>query len=116
MRFFLAFAIVACIAGGAWLWQVEDFYWPARGDPSLAMHLSGATTRLLGAGLIATGGLGVMAVLQARRGGISSRTWQYAYFALAMLAAGLIGTALWQGEIVPNPESSAAQSSGKSNP
>ena len=110
MRFFLAFAIVACIGGGAWLWQGADFYWPARGDPSLAMHLSGNTARLLGAGLVATGGLGVMAVLQARRGGISgSKSWQYAYFALAMLAVGLITAALWQGEIGPNPESSAAQ-------
>lgn len=111
MRFFLAFAIVACIAGGAWLWQGAEFYWPARGDPSLAMHLTGNSARLLGAGLFATGGLGVMAVLQARRSGIAGRTWQYAYFALAMLAVGLITAAMWQGEIVPNPESSAAQTS-----
>ncbi|MDX5445429.1 MAG: hypothetical protein LPJ87_05165 [Zoogloeaceae bacterium] len=110
MRFFLAFAIVACVASGAWLWQGHDFYWPARGDPTLALYLTSDSARLLGAGLLATGGLGVMAVLQARRGGIASRHWQYAYFALAMLVVGLIVTALWQGEIVPNPESSAAQS------
>ena len=109
MRFFLAFAIVACVAGGAWLWQGADFYWPARGDPTLALHLTGTTARLLGAGLFATAGLGIMAVLQARRGGIASQQWQYAYFALAMIAVGLIAAAIWQGEIVQNPESSAAQ-------
>ncbi|MDX5363679.1 MAG: hypothetical protein LPJ91_05940 [Pseudazoarcus pumilus] len=109
MRFFLAFAIVACIAGGAWLWQGQDFYWPARGDPSLALYLTGNTARLLGAGLFACGALGVMAVLKARRGGVASRHWQYAYFALAMLAVGLIAGAMWQGEIVPNPESSAVR-------
>jgi hypothetical protein len=109
MRFFLAFAIVVCFAGGAWLWQGPDFYWPARGDPSLALHLTGITARLLGAGLFAMAALGVMAVLQARRGHLAGKCWQYTYFALAMTAVALIAAAMWTGEVVPNPESSAAQ-------
>lgn len=108
MRFFLAFAIIACLAGGAWLWQGADFYWPARGDPTLALHLSGNAARLLGAGLFATAALGAMAVSQARHGP-PDRRWQYAYFVLAMLAVGCIAGAMWQGEVVPNPESSAAR-------
>tara|TARA_R110002049_G_scaffold17416_10_gene67800 strand:- start:882 stop:1220 length:339 start_codon:yes stop_codon:yes gene_type:complete len=108
MRLFLAFAIVLCIAGGAWLVQGHDFYWPARGDPSLALHLSGSGARLLGAALFVMAGLGAMAVLQGRRGRPATRAWQLAYFALAMLAVVLIGAAMWSGEVVPNPEASAA--------
>lgn len=107
MRLFLAFAILLCIAGGAWLVQGNTFYWPARGDPSLALHLSGTGARLLGVGLFAMAGLGGMAVLQGRRGRPASQAWQIAYFALAMLAVGLIGVAIWNGEVVPNPEASA---------
>ena len=107
MRLFLAFAILLCIAGGAWLVQGDDFYWPARGDPSLALHLSGTDARMLGAALFVMAGLGAMAVLQARRGRPASRIWQIAYFALAMLATALIGVAIWNGEVVPNPEASA---------
>ena len=111
MRFFLAFAIVACVAGGAWLWQGADFYWPARGDPSLALHLTPPAPQLLGSGLLATAGLGIMAVLQGRRGGLTTRAWQIAYFVLAMLAVALIGAAMALGEVVPNPES-AGHASG----
>ncbi|MBA4743194.1 MAG: hypothetical protein H2060_10875 [Azoarcus sp.] len=107
MRLFLAFAIVLCIAGGAWLVQGHDFYWPARGDPSLALHLSGSGARLLGAALFVMAGLGAMAVLQARRGRPAGQAWQITYFALAMLVVALIGSAIWNGEVVPNPEASA---------
>lgn len=109
MRFFLAFAILLCIGGGAWLWYGDEFYWPARGNPSLALHLVGASTRLLAGGLFAMAVLGFMAISQARRGSVSSTPWQYAYFAIAMLAVALIAGAVWTSEIVPNPESGAVR-------
>lgn len=108
MRFFLAFAILLCIAGGAWLWNGEEFYWPARGDPTLALHLSGASLRLLAGALFAMAILGFMATAQARRQHLGDQSWQYAYFGVAMLAVLLLFGAIWLGEIVPNPESSTA--------
>ena len=106
MRFFLAFSVVLCAIGGVWLWQLPDFYWPARNNPALALHLDSTGTRLLSAGLIATAALGLMAILNARRPATRrARSTQYTYFALAMTALALITSAILHGETLPNPES-----------
>ena len=110
MRFFLAFAIILCVAGGAWLLRLPEFYWPARSDPTLALHLAAPGTLFLGGALLTAAALGVMVIAQAQTGRLANRNWRYTHFALTMLTVALLAAALWHGEIVPNPESSTAQS------
>jgi len=68
MRTFIAFAIVLCLVGGSWLLQGPAFFWPDRLDPSQGVFLDGLSSQLLGAGLLAIAGIGVMAARQAARG------------------------------------------------
>lgn len=107
MRTFLAFAIVLCVIGGLYLLPGPDFYWPDRRDPSQALYLTGVSSRLLGAALLLTACLGVMAVRQAGRstGRAAPRRWQYRFFVLTMLVLALVSTAFHLAEPGPNPES-----------
>lgn len=107
MRTFLAFVIVLCVAGGLYLSQGPDFYWPDRHNPSYAIFFSGLSSRLLGAALLLIAALGVIAARQASNAGgkAAPRTWQRAFFALILLVLALIGTAFQLGDYGPNPES-----------
>ena len=109
MRFFLVFAILLCVAGGAWLLHLPEFYWPARSDPTLALHLAAPATYFLGSALLIIAALGVMVITQAQTGRLANRNWRYTHFTLILLTVTLLGATIWHGEIVPNPESSAAQ-------
>lgn len=107
MRSLIAFIIVLCAVGGLYLLQGPDFYWPDRRDPSMAVHLSGLASRMLGMALIVIAILGVMLIRQAARahGHAASDSWQWQFFALTLLALGLISAAFHLGEYGPNPES-----------
>lgn len=107
MRTFLAFVIVLCVIAGLYLLQGPDFYWPQRHDPSQALYLTGIASRLLGAALLLTAWLGVMAARQASRsaGRAAPRHWQHRFFALTMLVLVLISAAFHLAEPGPNPES-----------
>lgn len=107
MRTLLAFTIVLCLVGGLYLAGGKDIYWPARGDPSQALLIRGVASQLLAGALFAIAALGVMTVRHASRAGrrAASRRWQTQYFLLLVLALSLIAGAVWQGEVVRNPES-----------
>lgn len=106
MRTFIAFAIVLCLVGGSWLLQGPAFFWPDRLDPSQGVFLDGLSSQLLGAGLLAIAGIGVMAARQAARGSsrAAPRAWQLRYFLLILLALGLVSAAFRLGERGPNPD------------
>ena len=106
MRTFLAFVIVMCLIGGAYLLGGPAFFWPDRWDPSQGVFLSGLSSRLLGAGLLLISGLGVMAARQAAqaRGRAAPRHWQVRFFVLIVLALALVSAAFSIGERGPNPD------------
>jgi hypothetical protein len=106
MRTYIAFTIVLCLLGGAWLLQGPDFFWPDRLDPSQGVLLGGLSSQLLGAGLLTIAGIGAMAIRQAARGavGTASQGWQMRYFLLIVLALGLVSAAFTLGERGPNPD------------
>jgi hypothetical protein len=106
MRTFLAFVIVMCLIGGAYLLGGPAFFWPDRWDPSQGVFLSGLSSQLLGAGLLLVSGLGVMAARQAGHacGRAAPRRWQIRFFVLIVLALALISGAFAIGERGPNPD------------
>ena len=105
MRTFLALTIVLCGVGGAYLLHGPAFFWPDRFDPSQGVFLRGASSQLLGAGLLVIAAIGLMAARQASRSaaGAAPRRWQRCYFLLILLALGLVSAALTTGERGPNP-------------
>ncbi|NMG75877.1 hypothetical protein [Aromatoleum diolicum] len=106
MRTLIAFTIVLCVFGGAYLLQGPSFFWPDRFDPSQGVFLGGLSSQLLGAGLLTIAGIGVMAIRQAARGpvGTASQRWQVHYFLLILLALGFVSAAFTLGERGPNPD------------
>ncbi|MDX9699551.1 MAG: hypothetical protein RBT55_08210 [Rhodocyclaceae bacterium] len=112
MRTFLAFTMILCLLGGAYLLQGPAFFWPDRRDPSHGILLQGPASQLLGAGLLTVALLGAMAARQASKGSgrAAPGDWQRRYFMLMVLALGLIGSAFLNGEPGPNPESRPPES------
>jgi len=106
MRNFLALLILLCGIGGIYLLQGPEFFWPDRYDPSQGVFLGGLSARLLGAGLLVIGALGLMASRQAGRGSgrPAPRNWQIRYFLLILLALGLVSAAFMSGERGANPD------------
>lgn len=106
MRTFQAFVIMMCLIGGLYLLSGPSFFWPDRFDPSRGVWLTGLASQLLGAGLLVVSALGVMAAQQAATSGgrAAPRRWQLRFFALVVLALGLIGAAFSVGERGPNPD------------
>ena len=106
MRTFLAFVIMMCLIGGLYLLSGPAFFWPDRWDPSHGIFLSGLSAQLLGAGLLLVSALGLMAARQASHnaGKAAPRRWQWRFFALTVLALGLISAAFSVGEPGPNPD------------
>ncbi|AYH42256.1 hypothetical protein [Azoarcus sp. DN11] len=106
MRAFVAFTMVLCLLGGAWLLGGPAFFWPDRFDPAQGVRLGGLSSQLLGAGLLTIAGLGAMVIARAARGvrGTPSPGWQLRYFLLILLALGLVGAAFTLGERGPNPD------------
>ena len=105
MRTIQVFIVTLCFFAGLYLLTGRGFFMPARGDPSVGVHLSGWSARMLGAGLLLIAGIGVTA-LKNFGGGIREHLpyrWHLRYFGALVLALALIIGAVASGEKGPTP-------------
>ncbi|MCB1895433.1 MAG: hypothetical protein H6945_12830 [Zoogloeaceae bacterium] len=105
MRSLQVFIITLCLVVGLYLTTGRGFFMPGRWDPSVGIHVTGWSARMLGAGLLVIVGLGVVA-LKNFGGGIREHkplAWHRRYFAALILAIALIGGAFVAGDPGPTP-------------
>ncbi len=105
MRTIQIFIITLCLLLGLYLLTGRGFTMPGRWDPSISVHLVGASARMLGTALLIIAGLGVTA-LKNFGGGLREHRpyrWHVLYFAALMLSIGLIIAAFVSGEKGPTP-------------
>ncbi|MDR2030699.1 MAG: hypothetical protein LBP86_00200 [Azoarcus sp.] len=105
MRGFQILMFVLCVLGGLYLLvHGPAFVMPDRLDPALGRRFDAAASRVLGAGLLAAAGMGVIFLrnvyyVQPRR--LPGFAMQKLYFVLAVLAVGLLGLAFALAEPFP---------------
>ena len=97
---------VLCLIGGAYLLlAAPEFFLPERDDPAMGRQFGPLATRTLGAGLLAIAALAMIFLrhyfAEPRRA--PGPVMQKIYFALIVLALGLVSLSLNLAEPVPGP-------------
>ncbi|MCV2218199.1 hypothetical protein [Thauera sp. Sel9] len=109
MRSLQVVMFMLCLLGGLFLLtQAPAFFMPGR-DPAIGLQFDAASSRLLGAGLLALAAAGgqylrTMYYHGAKRRPASTAAQQRRYSAVLLLAVALIGSALWNAEPGANPD------------
>jgi hypothetical protein len=106
MRAFPVAMFVLCLLGGLYLLAAApEFSMPERGDPTHWRQFGPPATRALGGGLLTAAALAMIFLrhhyAEVRR--LPSQAMQKVYFALIVLALGLMSLALSLSEPVPPP-------------
>ncbi|MBR0566501.1 hypothetical protein J5J83_10275 [Azoarcus sp. L1K30] len=108
MRTFQVLMLTLCVVGGLHLLlQAPGFFMPDRWDPAVGRQFDAIASRLLGCGLLAMAAMALIFLrhhfyADVRR--LPSSSVQKWYFALVVLAVGLITLAFNVAEQVPNPD------------
>ncbi|ENO89864.1 hypothetical protein [Thauera linaloolentis] len=107
MRSLQTVMFMLCVLGGLFLLtQAPAFFMPGR-DPAIGLQFDAASSRLLGAGLLAlaaAGGQYLRAMYYSAERRLPDTAGQRRYSAILLLALALLGGALWQAEPGANPE------------
>lgn len=109
MRTFQVMLFILCLALGLYLLvATPEFFMPARDDPSLGRQFKAWAARALGGGLLAIAGMALIYLRHRYYGETPSPpgpALQKLYFALALMALGLMTLAINLAEPVQAPAS-----------
>lgn len=107
MRSLQMVMFMLCLLGGLFLLtQAPAFFMPGR-DPAIGLQFDTASSRLLGAGLLAlaaAGGQYLQAMYYGAERRLPGTAGQLRYSAILLLALALIGCALWSAKPGANPD------------